>query len=69
MNAEPAIITLREVYDAVQDLGRRVGSMPSTVTDHETRIRALERRVWQAAGAATVLGALVSQAAAQLLSG
>lgn len=27
------------------------------VTDHETRIRALERRVWTASGAATVLGA------------
>ncbi|MGW1039903.1 hypothetical protein [Streptomyces sp. NPDC002547] len=27
------------------------------LTDHETRIRALERRVWTASGVATVLGA------------
>lgn len=54
MSAE---ITLREVYDAVQELRHSLASAPATLTDHETRLRSLERKIWWASGFAAVGGA------------
>jgi len=56
-----ARITVREVYDAVQALRQELQHTPRMVDDHEQRIRDLERKVWGAAGIATVLGAVLSQ--------
>ncbi len=59
---------LRAVHHIVTDtrsaLDRIVDSVSDTradVTDHETRIRALERSRWAIGGAAAALGAALSQ--------
>jgi peptidoglycan hydrolase CwlO-like protein len=46
-----------------------VAELKTTVTDHETRIRLLERRVWQAAGACAVLGTGVGLGVSKALGG
>lgn len=56
-----ARITVREVYDAVMSLRQELQHTPRMVDDHEKRLRDLERKVWASAGAATVLGAVLSQ--------
>ena len=56
-----ARITVREVYDAVMQLRQDLQHTPRMVDDHEARIRDLERKVWGAAGIATVLGVVISQ--------
>jgi hypothetical protein len=63
MTPEPssARITVREVYDAVISLRNDLQHTPRMVDDHEERIRDLERKVWGAAGIATVLGVVISQ--------
>lgn len=63
MTPEPnsARITVREVYDAVMSLRQDLQHTPRMVDDHEERIRDLERKVWGAAGIATVLGVVISQ--------
>lgn len=67
-------ITLRDVFHAQQEQGRLLATMASdikraldsldrtkdSVADHEERIRALEKKVWQAAGAASFVGSLLS---------
>lgn len=58
----PAVITLREVYDLVVEVKDSVAVVPAhakALDDHETRIRALERKVWLVAGAAAVAGGLL----------
>ena len=66
-------ITLREVWELQQEQGKLLHQMHSDlkrsldshdrvrdmVDDHETRIRAIERRVWQASGAAALVGAVL----------
>lgn len=59
-----AEITLREVFDAVMDVKNTLAGMAShgdAIKDHETRIRALEKWVWGAAGTGVVGGAALSQ--------
>lgn len=63
------VITNREVYEAVVELGRKLDPLPATLTDHETRIRSLERKVWGAAGVAGVAGATVTALASALRGG
>lgn len=65
----PAIITLREVYDAVMELKGTVGGTPAVVEDHERRIRVLEQRVWQAAGGAAALGAIIGLVGERIFNG
>lgn len=64
-------ITLREVWESQQEQGKLLHQMHSDlkrsldshdrvrdmVDDHEDRIRSIERRVWQASGAAALIGA------------
>ncbi|MCM3778995.1 hypothetical protein [Microbacterium hydrocarbonoxydans] len=65
MNApgdSPAVITLREVYDIVQEMRQEVALLKTTeltkdVDDHETRLRSLEKWVWRAGGIAAAIGA------------
>lgn len=62
-----AVITLREVYDAVVGLKEELNGVPRITADHEERIRELERRVWSFAGIATILGAALAQIVSFLL--
>lgn len=59
------VITAKEVYDKlsgleskVDKLNERFGAVKEDSQDHETRLRALEYRVWFATGGGTVLGAI-----------
>lgn len=61
-----ARITVREVYDAVMSLRNELQHTPRMVDDHEQRLRDLEKRVWSAAGIATVAGVVISQIIAML---
>jgi len=58
----PAVITLREVYDLVQEVRTEVTLLKTTelkddVSDHEARIRGLEKWIWRAGGIAAAIGA------------
>ena len=67
-NENEAVVTLRDLHqdikairtDLVTMMTQRA-SVTSTQIDHETRLRALERRVWTAAGVAAVFAALIPQ--------
>ncbi|MEU1305938.1 hypothetical protein [Streptomyces shenzhenensis] len=48
---------LRQLHDEVKSVRTGLMGLTEGRTDHENRIRSLERRVWTASGAATVLGA------------
>ena len=63
-----AKVSLNAIYDVTLDTQRRVISIEEKMQelsedskDHEKRIRALERKVWIAAGFAAAAGAGVSQ--------
>lgn len=62
-----AVITLREVYDAVVGLKEELSGVPRITADHEERIRDLERKVWSFSGIAAILGALLGQIISFLL--
>ncbi|MGI8308131.1 hypothetical protein [Saccharopolyspora hattusasensis] len=60
-------ITLSQMYGEMQAMHGEVREMRTelraglaTVSDHETRLRTLERKVWAAAGASGVLGAIIT---------
>jgi hypothetical protein len=55
----PVRITLRDIYEVVVRLDKANAS--ERLTDHEDRIRALERQVWAWAGGAALAGALIGQ--------
>lgn len=55
------VITNREVYEAVTELGRKLDPVPTALADHETRLRSLERKVWGAAGIAAILAGGVTK--------
>lgn len=64
---------MRATREQVQRLANLVdpalGDIRADVTDHETRIRHLERKVWVAAGVAAGAGAGIAQLAAALQTG
>ncbi len=62
-----AIITLREVYDAVVGLKVDLDGIPKIAADHETRIRDLERKVWSYSSLAAIAGAALAQLVTYLL--
>lgn len=71
------VITTRELYDEVRAVHDEVkgvrnevkNAVGPTLMDHESRLRALERKVWAAAGAAAVLGGGVVQGLHSILGG
>jgi len=66
---EPATrITLRDVYKVALETRDAVNPLPDRVSDHEIRIRAIERYLWIWIGAAGVVGAGGSQLIATLLN-
>lgn len=56
-----AVITLREVYDAVVGLKVDLDGIPKIAADHEQRLRDLERKVWSFSGLAAIAGAALAQ--------
>ena len=62
-----AVITLREVYDAVVGLKVELDGIPKIAADHENRIRDLERKVWSYSGLAAIAGAVIAQVISYLL--
>lgn len=55
----PVKITLRDIYEVVVRLDR--ANAHNRLTDHEERIRALEKQVWAWAGGAALAGGLIGQ--------
>lgn len=66
-NQTTAVITLREVYDAVVGLKVDLDGIPKIAADHENRIRDLERKVWSFSGLAAIVGAVLAQVISFLL--
>lgn len=66
-NQTSAVITLREVYDAVVGLKVDLDGIPKIAADHENRIRDLERKVWSFSGLAAIVGAVLAQVISFLL--
>jgi hypothetical protein len=62
-----AVITLREVYDAVVELKQELNAVPRMVIDHEERIRDLERKIWGFSGLAAIIGAALAQVVAFMI--
>lgn len=56
--SEPATrVTLRDVYNVALETQNKVSPLPAQVSDHEVRLRAIERYLWIWIGAAGVIGA------------
>lgn len=65
---EPVVkVTLTTIYDKLLDVEAKVDPLPERVSDHEVRIRAIEKYLWIWIGAAAVLGAGASQFATTLI--
>lgn len=62
-------ITNREIYNAVIEIKGTVAPLPGQVSDHEVRIRAIEKYLWIWIGAAGVLGAGASQLVSKIVTG
>jgi len=67
MSPGNAEVSLDEIYRLMLEMREdlialKAANVAKTVEDHETRIRALERLVWKAAGAAAAVGALLGVA-------
>lgn len=59
-------ITTREIYDLALGIREDVHTVQTkldAMSDHESRIRKLERKLWIATGGAAVLGGSISIAA------
>lgn len=54
-------ITNQKIYDVLMEVKGTVTPLPAQVSDHEVRIRAIEKYLWIWIGAAGVLGAGASQ--------
>jgi hypothetical protein len=65
--SDEAVITLREVYDLVLELKTEMAPTPRTLSDHEDRIRDLERKVWSFSGISALAAVVISQVVTLLL--
>ena len=64
---DEAVITLREVYDLVLELKTEMAPTPRLLTDHEDRIRELERKVWSFSGISAIAAGVLSQVVSLLV--
>jgi hypothetical protein len=76
MTSPGVTITNREIYDqvlATKDLAAKlvdkVEAIEKRDSDHESRIRALERKVWMALGGGATLGGATGALATFILGG
>lgn len=66
---EPAVkVTLGTIYDKLLGLEEKLAPLPDHVSDHEVRIRAIEKYLWIWIGASGVLGAGAGQLLNYLVS-
>lgn len=61
--------SLQGVRESVDRLHTDLAGVPAQLADHELRIRALEKRVWLAAGFAAGAGGTVGGLLSRLLAG
>jgi hypothetical protein len=54
-------ITLTAIYQLVLDIKEELAPLPKQVSDHEVRIRAIEKYLWIWIGASGVIGAGAGQ--------
>lgn len=54
-------LSLARLEAKLDVIGVKLDLMSGTMIDHETRLRSLEKKVWMAAGAASIIGGAVSQ--------
>ncbi|GAB3372593.1 hypothetical protein [Amycolatopsis echigonensis] len=76
MSSDGVTITLDRIYEqvlATKDIAaklvEKVDAIEKRDSDHETRIRALERKVWMALGGGTALGGAAGALATAILGG
>ena len=62
-------ITGKDIWDKLDKIEKSTQALPLIVSDHETRIRALERKVWAASGFAAALGGGIGAALSQIIGG
>lgn len=69
-------ITPRELYDKLMEVSNKitelavaVSPIPARFDDHETRLRALEKKIWAAAGFAAAIGTGLGTALSQIFGG
>lgn len=59
---EPAVkVTLSTIYEKLLGLEEKIAPLPDHVSDHEVRIRAIEKYLWIWIGASGVIGAGAGQ--------
>ncbi|WP_017974377.1 hypothetical protein [Actinopolyspora halophila] len=71
-NDDGALISQKEMFDEIRSVHEEVREMRvelRAITDHESRIRALERKLWLAIGAAVVISSSLGATLAQVISG
>lgn len=61
-------VTLGAIYDKLLGLEEKLAPLPDHVSDHEVRIRAIEKYLWIWIGASGVLGAGAGQLLNYLVS-
>jgi hypothetical protein len=54
-------LSLARLEAKLDVIGVKLDLMSGTMLDHEGRLRALEKKIWAAAGAAAVLGGAIGQ--------
>lgn len=66
---EPSVrVTLGSIYTKLQEVERKVDRLPGEVSDHEIRIRAIEKYLWIWIGASGVAGAGISEVAGIIIN-
>lgn len=62
-------ITNREIYDTLVAIDRKLDPIPGQVSDHEVRIRAIEKYLWIWIGASGVLGGAITTLVRSIFAG
>ena len=66
---EPSVrVTLGAIYTKLQDVEKNLNGLPAEVSDHEIRIRAIEKYLWIWIGASGVAGAGISEVAGIIIN-
>lgn len=65
----PAVkVSLDTIYETLLDVAKKVDPVPAQLSDHEVRIRAIEKYLWIWIGSAGATGAGLTQIANTLVS-